>query len=557
MRRLLALLAVASVGAVLTGPALSARPYVAQAVEFDQAIAREAGASGAGGGWRSAVIRAPERFDLVGLSWRGADDLSPSIRVRDATSDRWSRWTAMADDHVGGGGAEPVWAGGADALQLRLRRVPRGLRAHFVNSTGSATAPRRALTALRRAAHAAFVALVGTPALAQDANGAPPIVPREAWGAEQCGPPRAPPVYGTVEMAFVHHTVDANDYGPQDSAAIVLAICRYHRDVKGWHDIGYNFLVDRYGQVFEGRAGGIAEAVVGAQAEGYNAVSTGAVHAMAQLLSWKLTLHGVPVRGQVSVLSRGGPTNRYRAGTPVTFERISGHRDGDSTTCPGSALYAQLPAIRSEAAQLAALLAAPIAPSATVTLDALDATIDFPQPARLSGRVVGTGGAPVAGGPVSIQGAGTRGFVTLARAVTGDDGTWSAQLPTRYTRTIRAVVALADGGVATSPPVVIAVAPRIAVLAPRHVTAGRPFVVRGTVRPLRAGLRLVVTRKGSDGAFHTIALVALRAAGGAFRATLELRRPALHRLRVESPGDPFNAAGRSPDTYLRAVHPQH
>ena len=166
----------------------------------------------------------------------------------------------MAAGHAGAPGAEPVWAGGADALQLRLERVPRDLRARFVNATGSATAPARALTAARRAAHARSPCSRARPRTRRRRLrriGAPQIVPREAWGAEQCGQPRADPTYGTVQAAFVHHTVNANDYGPQDSAAIVLAICRYHRNANGWRDIGYNFLVDRFGQVFEGRAGGV------------------------------------------------------------------------------------------------------------------------------------------------------------------------------------------------------------------------------------------------------------------------------------------------------------
>jgi uncharacterized protein with LGFP repeats len=109
-------------------------------------------------------------------------------------------------------------------------------------------------------------------------------------------------------MAFIHHTVSANDYGPGDSAAMVRAICRYHRNSNGWNDIGYQFLVDKYGTIFEGRAGGIDQAVVGAQAQGYNTQSTGisslgtfsttgqseaGLGALARLLSWKLALHGV------------------------------------------------------------------------------------------------------------------------------------------------------------------------------------------------------------------------------------------------------------------------
>ena len=110
----------------------------------------------------------------------------------------------------------------------------------------------------------------------------------------------------------------------------MLGIARYHRDHNGWNDIGYNFLVDQYGQIFEGRAGGIDQAIVGAQAQGYNSVSTGVaclgtftdvaqtepgMEALAQLIGWKLPLHGVPVhRRRSRVTSAGGETNRYPAG---------------------------------------------------------------------------------------------------------------------------------------------------------------------------------------------------------------------------------------------------
>jgi hypothetical protein len=366
----------------------------------------------------------------------------------------------------------------------------------------------------------------------------------------------------------VHHTDSANDYRPQDSAAIVLAICRYHRDVKGWHDIGYNFLVDRFGQVFEGRAGGIDQAVIGAHAEGYNAVSTGvanigtfsgvaptaaAMHATARLLAWKLSLHGVPVQGRVTVLSGGGPSNRYPAGAAVTLQRISSHRDLDSTDCPGNALYRQLGEIRRSAAQLAV---APPVPGAAVTLGAAAATVAFPQAAQLSGRVTGADGAALAGAAVSIQIATRSGFVARAHAVSGEDGTWSAEVPTQYTRTLRAVVRLPTGGVATSPLLAVRVVPRIAVLAPTRVVAQRAFTISASIRPLRADLDAVLARKGPDGAFHTVGRVPLKAAGGAFRRTVIVRRSALYRLRIESRGDARNLAGRSPDVVRRAVRPR-
>jgi hypothetical protein len=565
MRRLLILLAVAGLGAWLAGPALTTRPFVPPAEELALSIAAPAG-----GPWRSAVIVTAKRFDLVGLRWRATRRaVGARIRVRDARDGSWSAWTAMAGDEADGSGAEPVWAGGADALQLELKRAPRGLRAHFVNATGTATAGARVLTALRRGAHAAFVALAGEPARAQDAlEGAPQIITREEWGAEQCGPPRGPPTYGSVQMAFVHHTVSANDYGPRDSAAIVRAICRYHRDTKHWRDIGYNFLVDRYGQIFEGREGGIDQAVIGAQAQGYNAVSTGiasigtftgggqttdAMHAMAELLAWKLTLHGVPVQGSVTVLSGGGETNRWPAGTPVTLERISGHRDADATTCPGSALHAQLPEIRRLAAEIAPELPPPVAAPATVTLTVADATLDYPQAAQLSGRVAATTGSPLAAATVSIQVASNAGFVTLSRVLTRDDGTWSTSLATQYSRSLRAVARLPDGSLATSPIVAVQVVPRISVLAPARVAATRAFTIRGSIRPLRGAVALVIARQGTDGAFHTVARVPLRTASGAFVAKIRLRRPALHRLRVESREDARNGAGRSHDAFVRAV----
>jgi hypothetical protein len=571
MRRLLALLVAAGLGMWVVGSASSSRPFVAHPVEFEQTIARGAGEGGAGG-WRSGVVRTAKRFDLVGLSWRApARPAHARIRVRDAASGAWSAWTPMAGDHGGAGdGTEPVWAGGADAFELRLRGHTRDLRAHFVNSTGSATAAQRALTALRRTAHGVLAALAGAPARAQDGDGAPAIVPREVWGADECGAPRTDPSYGTVQMGVVHHTVNANGYRPQDSAAIVLAICRYHRDVKGWHDIGYNFLVDRYGQVFEGRAGGIDEAVIGAHAQGYNAVSTGvanigtftgvaqtaaAVHATAQLLAWKLSLHGAPVQGSVTVLSGGGASNRYPAGAPVTLQRISAHRDVDSTDCPGNALYRQLAEIRRDAAQLAPAFARP-PPGAAVTLGAAAATLAFPQAAQLSGRVTGADGAPLAGAAVSIQIATRAGFVPRGHAVSRGDGTWSAELPTQYTRTLRAVVRLPAGGVATSPLLAVQVVPRIGVLAPRRVVARRAFTISASIRPLRADLDAVLARKGSDGAFHTVGRVALKATSGAFRRTVVVRRPALYRLRVESRSDARNLAGRSRDVVLRAVRPR-
>ncbi|MCW3065235.1 MAG: hypothetical protein JWN32_2407, partial [Solirubrobacterales bacterium] len=346
--RLFVVICAALLCALAGGAASSAAATGPRASDFEAAVALPAAHSAAAGAFVTPTRRAPRRFDLVGFRWRG-DAGTVSVRVR-----RPGGWSAWLDLDATGSGpqglreSEPAWSGGADAYQLRMTRRARAIRAHFVLVTGG-----------RRIARARA---------AKGSTGAPTIVPRSSWDpANQC-PPRVAPSYGKVDMAFVHNTVTANDYAAADTAAIVLAICRYHRNSNGWNDIGYNFLVDRYGQVFEGRAGGIDQPVIGAQAQGYNRFSTGVsaigtystvpfpdpgVQALSRLLGWKLTIGATPTQGTIVETSGGGSLNRYPAGAAVSLNRIAGHRDGDATDCPVNALYAQLATIRSLAAAAA------------------------------------------------------------------------------------------------------------------------------------------------------------------------------------------------------------
>ncbi|MGH2917711.1 MAG: N-acetylmuramoyl-L-alanine amidase, partial [Solirubrobacteraceae bacterium] len=395
--------------------------------------------------------------------------------------------------------------------------------------------------------------------------GTPAIVPRAAWAGDQC-PPRTTPSYGQVQTGFVHHTVSANAYAPEDGPAMVLAICRYHRNSNGWNDIGYNFLVDHYGQVYEGRAGGVDQPVIGAQTAGYNSVSTGvanigtftsvaqtpeAVRATANLLAWKLSLHGVPVTGQVTVTSGGGASNRYPAGAAVTFERISGHRDANATECPGTMLYGQLAEIRAQAAALAPQYGGPA--SGGLTLEAVDRTLAFGQPAELSGRLTGPDGAPLGGAKVSLQIAGGSGFYTSRHVTTGADGAWSIMLATSYSRTLRAVALRSGGGLVTSRQLRVGVVPRIRVRATRRVGARRTFKVSGSIRPRRERITLEVQRRGSDGKMRTVGRLRVKVRSGRFAARLRLRRPGLHRLRAVFRTDARNSFGSSPQRYVRVV----
>lgn len=176
------------------------------------------------------------------------------------------------------------------------------------------------------------------------------------------------PVYDTKIMAvFVHHTDGPNDYDcARDVPAILRTIEDHHIHAMGWDDIGYNFAVDRCGTIYEGRAGGVDRAVMGAHTEGFNAHSVGIaalghfgegvkvprpmLRAIAAIAAWKLD-PGIDPRGRVRLVSSNN-ASRFRKGTTADLNVISGHRDVFQTDCPGQALYDALPWIRQEAAQL-------------------------------------------------------------------------------------------------------------------------------------------------------------------------------------------------------------
>ena len=357
-----------AVGAV-AAPAISTQTYVPAPVDFELAPTGAAAGQEVGGQVVSRPLDAPKRFDLVGLKWAQGDaETDVDVRVR-SEGGAWSPWTeATADaDHAPDPGrgeptatraSAPVWAGGADEVQYRTSERLRGVKLEFSNTSGSATPADRAETAVRKAANRGVTGVAG---FFSASAAAPSMVGRGSWGGDRYCKPRNSPSIGSVKAVFVHHTVDTNSYSSSDGNSMVLGICRYHRDTNGWDDIGYNFLVDKYGKIYEGRDGGISRAVVGAQAQGWNAQSTGVANlgdfssrgqssaglrAMDRLISWKLDNHGTPRGGTTVLTSAGGGSNRYSAGDNVRFNRISGHRDGNTTACPGSALYSQLPRLR-------------------------------------------------------------------------------------------------------------------------------------------------------------------------------------------------------------------
>ena len=488
-----------------------------------------------GGARTSRVLRAPRRFEIVGLRGQGRVE----VRVR-RRGGAWSDWVALAaqGDHApdtgsGERASDPLWSGGSDELQLRLARAPRGpLRLHLVSVPSGV---RRRVGARAARARARAAQAPGTP---------PAIIPRDAWGAAAV-PPRGDASYGTVQLAFVHHTVTVNEYGPGDSAAIVLGIAKYHRDTNGWNDIGYNFLVDRYGQVFEGRAGGVDQA--GRRAPRRRATtrcrpaspsSARTPRPASPPRPWppprdcsagSCRCTACPTEGAVAVPSAGGDMNRYPAGQVVTLQRISGHRDGDATSCPGDVLYAQLPELRTRATDLAG----PVVAAGRVTIAATERRVLYGAAAAFAGTVMRPGGSLAAGEAVSLQKkAGGGRWVTVARTTADTSGVFAARVPWRRSGQVRARAA----GL-SSPVTSVSVTPRVQVRTPRsrRLHSGAILRLSGRVRPAEP-MRVVVEIKGADGRWKRVRLVRARVRRTSWRTGIRMGKPGLYRITARTAG---------------------
>lgn len=201
---------------------------------------------------------------------------------------------------------------------------------------------------------------------------APQIVPRAAWGGDLpvVGPLEAE-ASGDVRFLLVHHTASSNNYAPSDTFDQLRSFYRLHTGPdKGWPDIAYNFLIDRFGVIHEGRAGSIDRPVMGSATGGSQgfaqlccfigdhsseAPTDEAQVSMVSLLAWLAGRYGVPMSpgSSATFVSRG--SNRWPAGQTVTTPTIAGHRDMSSTACPGDAAYALLDVrFRPEVASLVA-----------------------------------------------------------------------------------------------------------------------------------------------------------------------------------------------------------
>ncbi|MDQ0935026.1 N-acetylmuramoyl-L-alanine amidase [Streptomyces turgidiscabies] len=359
-------------------------------------------------------------FSLVGVIWDNPNTElygRVEVRTRAVRDGRWSGWQDVethnhehaADpdsaERASGrvrGSTAPLWVGDSNGVEVRVRAegtgraldagapLPAGLRLELVDPGAEPAAPGRpGARALKPAETqpstespesepASEPESPSDPApepaeanadLAQRGvkpfiGARPKIITRRGWGADETLRERGFVYTKTVKAAFVHHTASGNKYWCSQVPSVIRGIYRYHVLSSGWRDIGYNFLVDRCGNIYEGRAGGMTKPVRGAHTLGFNTNSMGiavvgtftnskpsqnAVKAIARLTAWKLGLYGVNPNGKTYLTSGGG--NLYRKGKNVRLNVISGHRDGFATECPGRLLYGQLGTARKTAAK--------------------------------------------------------------------------------------------------------------------------------------------------------------------------------------------------------------
>ena len=349
-----------------------------------------------------------DRFLVAGFTWTGGTDLPEGVRIylRVRENGTWSPWylneaaDAGRDDRATPGTGEFV-TGGADAIQasvvgsslpagLKLALVPsrpqgeETLEADDLKTTDAAPTPvieEAALQSQGAQPDPAATALSTSPALvsrpvaapaaapvvapaATTANGLPvPVTTRAEWGAN-ASYMSWDPEYASAGHVVVHHTAGTNSYSSGQSASIVRGIYYYHAVTLDWGDIGYNFLVDKFGTVFEGRSGSVAAPAgkmsVGAHARGVNTGTMGIsmmgdysavspsdaqLSSVGKMAGWFLKRAGISdVAGWAGL--HVWTTERYQAGSTISMPRILGHRDVGYTTCPGNVGYSRLGAIR-------------------------------------------------------------------------------------------------------------------------------------------------------------------------------------------------------------------
>lgn len=303
------------------------------------------------------TLAVPRGAVLAGVTW-GSGRLTVSAKPA------LGAWEELENDPVelgGRPGTEPYWLdSAASAVTFRLAGTASDVRVDFVGAGRPAAQP-------EAAAERWTLPRLGT------------VVRRAEWGADERL--RSGGVsYMTPKALVVHHTVTRNDYTAAEAPGLIRAVYAYHTRSRGWDDIGYNLLVDRFGTVYEGRYGGFHRGAIGTHTAGFNSETLGisllgnyeevdtpapVTAALGRAGAWMVERWDVDPRGRVTLTSRG--SQRFPRGSRVTVSRMPGHRDLGITACPGRHAYGRLPAIRVDAwRRLRAYFSKPVVTGAPV-----------------------------------------------------------------------------------------------------------------------------------------------------------------------------------------------
>ncbi len=347
-------------------------------------------------------LRQDEPFSMVALTSTSLDGAVAQVR-RQLDDGSWGEWNSTEPIETGSSdaapkadkqGTEPIFVGATKAVQLLLTprtsaesapvpppapvpEVAPAPEQELGYTPASVSKPLRQqdtqLTNALADISAVLIQPGSSPAdsmlsdLATPVAGdtGPKVISRAQWGADESIRCATPSYDDFIGGATVHHTAGSNDYSKSESAEIVRAIYAYHAQTLGWCDVGYNALVDQYGQIFEGRAGGLDRPVQGAHAGGFNENTVGiammgdysteappqaALESVGKFLGWRLGKADLDPKGQTTMTSEGTDFTFVGQGQTVDLPVIFAHRDVGNTECPGDAAYAKMGEIRNIAA---------------------------------------------------------------------------------------------------------------------------------------------------------------------------------------------------------------
>ena len=366
-------LAVAGVGALGMGLALadgSPAPSGGDTAVVDRDLARTNSVETQGASEKNPELDGSSAKQVAGYITMAAATWPEDVEAPDAVefqgqdlnTGEWGDWlSAEILTDIAENATDAVWLGPSSAVNVRAFRdgkdISNQLTAHLITTSEAGSDVRLASsgggTGITRI----------LPATVTPGTGAPTFITRKEWNAGSVSASRLS-YAKELKAICIHHTGGSNNYTKAQSPQVVRGMFSYHTATLGWADLGYNIVVDKYGQIFEGRSGGLHRNVAGAHARGFNTGSCGisvmgdymnipvpsaALNAIATVAAWKLgSTFTQDVYG-----SKEWTVNISRVKRTGTFSlpHLFAHRDVNYTDCPGDRYYRQLPELRKRVQQ--------------------------------------------------------------------------------------------------------------------------------------------------------------------------------------------------------------